>query len=138
MTIEAQLDNIVLETAKRWHAVRRSSNTVKVQRAMSAVCRLTFTSSLIVTQVLRRFLVQANMREKVDIRALQCQVVPADIPRLIDIMRANIDQLKLVLELAGRRQGGTRNLEELIVEFIALGEKDLNVLYRVEKASSVA
>ncbi len=133
MTIDAQLENIPVEVAKRWEFLRDHADVPTLRRSVGAIARLAFTASLVCAQVLRRCLRASNPAEELSVAVLQERLIPEDVPKLLLILRANLAQIQLTLALAARSQGETFNAEELAVEYIALAERDLGILHQLQK-----
>ncbi len=135
MTIGAQLENIAVEAASRWECLRNHPDEETARRTVTAIGRLTFTSSLVTTQILRRCLRLVNAPEAANVAVLQERLTARDVPSLLSILRANISQMLFLLGLATRSRGATFNAEELAVEYIAVADKDLNILHRLQKGA---
>jgi hypothetical protein len=133
MTIGAQLENIAVEAASRWEGLRDHPHEETARRTVTAIGRLAFTSSLVTTQILRRCLRLVNAPEALNVAVLQERLTARDVPGLLTILRANISHMLFLLTLAARSGGATFNAEELAVEYIAMADKDLNILHRLQK-----
>ena len=138
MTIDAPLDNVAIETRRRWEQMRGGKASAEQRRkTIAIIARMAVAASLLANNLLRRHAGARIHGQRLSIARLQRQSGEQDVEAFLALLTGATAFTRVLLSQALAPGERAHRVQRLVSDHLQLAERDLDQLYRLTKHTGV-